>query len=190
MESEQDVRREFAACAWRDSGVRPTMGSEAGGGERARSWEALCAAAVPPCEVQGDEAPSACGPAPGDSGGIRGEHAATLRGTSAAPCDSVAVPGGPGGAPREDDAQGKDGLCAAGLPLGKWLNDDGVVPMREAKTHLSRLAAYVNSTGESITVARGGVPWIELRPLAYGRAPAATDKAAQSAAHKTAAGAA
>lgn len=51
-------------------------------------------------------------------------------------------------------------------PLGRWLRDDRVVPMREAKTHLSRLAAYANDSGESITVVRNGTPWFEMRPLA------------------------
>lgn len=56
---------------------------------------------------------------------------------------------------------------APDIPLGQWLNDDGAVPMSQAKTHLSRLASYANETGQSITVVRDGVPWIELRPLAH-----------------------
>lgn len=56
---------------------------------------------------------------------------------------------------------------APDIPLGQWLNDDGAVPMSQAKTHLSKLAAYANETGLSITVVRDGVPWIELRPLAH-----------------------
>lgn len=60
-------------------------------------------------------------------------------------------------------------LGASGhLPLGKWLRDEQGVPMREAKTHLSRLAAYANESGEAITVVRNGVPWFEIRPLAAG----------------------
>ena len=53
------------------------------------------------------------------------------------------------------------------IPLGRWLRDDAGVPMREAKTHLSRLATYANETGETIRVVRNGMPWFEIRPLAY-----------------------
>ena len=56
---------------------------------------------------------------------------------------------------------------AHAFPLGKWLRDDGGVPMREAKTHLSRLATYANDTGETIRVMRNGAPWFEIRPLAF-----------------------
>lgn len=57
--------------------------------------------------------------------------------------------------------------CSRPFPLGKWLRDDCGVPMREAKTHLSRLATYANDTGESIRVMRNGAPWFEIRPLAF-----------------------
>ena len=63
-----------------------------------------------------------------------------------------------------DEQAGGDSWC--GVPLGRWLRDEGRVPMRAAKTHLSRLAAYANSTGETITVVRNGIPWFEIRPLA------------------------
>ena len=59
-----------------------------------------------------------------------------------------------------DEQAGGDSWC--GVPL----RDEGRVPMRAAKTHLSRLAAYANSTGETITVVRNGIPWFEIRPLA------------------------
>lgn len=64
-------------------------------------------------------------------------------------------------------AEQDDGCDARkAIPLGQWLRDDGGVPMRSAKTHLSRLATYANETGECIRVVRNGMPWIEIRPLA------------------------
>lgn len=70
-----------------------------------------------------------------------------------------------------DERAGGDSWC--GVPLGRWLRDEGCVPMRAAKTHLSRLAAYANSTGETITVARNDIPWFEIRPLAASSKPSA-----------------
>ncbi len=61
------------------------------------------------------------------------------------------------------------------IPLRRWLRAEAGVPMREAKTHLSRLASYAKETGETLRVVRNGMPWFEIRPLAYtGRGPLAS----------------
>ena len=59
--------------------------------------------------------------------------------------------------------------------MGIW--EATLVSMTVAKTNLSKIAARVNRTGESVTVLRSSRPWVEIRPLAY----RTTEESAESA---------